>query len=154
MSRTSSSNWTSKQNKLFEEALAIYDKNTPDRWHNIAKAVGGKTVDEVKRQYELLVEDVRQIEAGKVPFPNYRNSGANSSISKEEQRYFHFSIISQPTKCYISSSLLCSLYLSLLKLISNFLLLNFQVEVSKASVKRLIHDHLLHQFPKQMSIHL
>ncbi|KAF9609715.1 hypothetical protein IFM89_018163 [Coptis chinensis] len=86
MSRSSSSNWTSKQNKLFEEALAIYDKNTPDRWHNIARAVGGKTVDEVKRQYEILVEDVKHIESGKVPFPNYRTTGANSSISKEEQR--------------------------------------------------------------------
>ncbi|KAL5704629.1 hypothetical protein ACHQM5_023027 [Ranunculus cassubicifolius] len=86
MSRSSSSNWTSKQNKLFEEALAIYDKNTPDRWLNIARAVGGKTVDEVKRQYEILVEDVKHIESGKVPFPNYRTTGANTNISKDEQR--------------------------------------------------------------------
>ncbi|KAK8511525.1 hypothetical protein V6N12_038127 [Hibiscus sabdariffa] len=37
-SRSSSSSWTTKQNKMFEKALAKYDQDTPDRWHNIAKA--------------------------------------------------------------------------------------------------------------------
>ena len=59
--------WTPRQNKLFEQALAVYDNDTPDRWHNIARAVGGKSADEVKRYYELLVKDVEHIEAGKVP---------------------------------------------------------------------------------------
>lgn len=67
--------WTPKQNKQFEQALAVYDKETPDRWHNIARAVGGKSADEVQRYYELLVEDVKHIEAGKVPFPAYRCPG-------------------------------------------------------------------------------
>ncbi|KAB1220633.1 Protein RADIALIS-like 6 [Morella rubra] len=73
-----STNWTAKQNKLFENALAIYDKETPDRWHNLARAVGGKTVEEVKRHYEVLVEDVRQIETGQVPLPNYRKTGGST----------------------------------------------------------------------------
>ncbi|KAL8098042.1 hypothetical protein AgCh_030976 [Apium graveolens] len=62
----SSSNptWTPRQNKLFEKALAKYDKETPDRWHNIAKAVGGKSAEEVKRHYEKLIEDVKIIESG------------------------------------------------------------------------------------------
>uniref|UniRef100_A0A0D9V3B4 Uncharacterized protein n=1 Tax=Leersia perrieri TaxID=77586 RepID=A0A0D9V3B4_9ORYZ len=64
--------WTAKQNKQFEQALAVYDKDTPERWHNIARAVGGKSPDEVKRYYDLLVQDVKHIEAGKVPFPAYR----------------------------------------------------------------------------------
>ncbi|GLU04445.1 hypothetical protein SLE2022_215910 [Rubroshorea leprosula] len=68
----SSSNWTPKQNKLFENALAIYDKDTPDRWQNLARAVGGKSVEEVKKHYEILVEDIRQIESGQVPLPNYK----------------------------------------------------------------------------------
>ncbi|KAK3016621.1 hypothetical protein RJ639_006499 [Escallonia herrerae] len=63
-SRSSSSSWTPKQNKLFEKALALYDKDTPDRWHNIARAVGGKSAEEVKRHYELLIEDLRHIESG------------------------------------------------------------------------------------------
>ncbi|KAL1546754.1 Protein RADIALIS-like 5 [Salvia divinorum] len=64
--------WTSKQNKRFEEALARYDKDTPDRWHNVARAVGGKSADEVRRHYEILVKDIMQIENDQVPIPNYK----------------------------------------------------------------------------------
>lgn len=60
--------WTARQNKLFEEALAIYDRDTPDKWHNVAKVVG-KSVEDVKRHYEVLKEDIRRIERGEVPFP-------------------------------------------------------------------------------------
>lgn len=66
--------WTAKQNKLFENALAVYDQETPDRWQKLARAVGGKSVEEVKRHYEMLVEDVKHIESGQVPLPNYRTS--------------------------------------------------------------------------------
>ncbi|GAB4853893.1 Protein RADIALIS-like 1 [Ancistrocladus abbreviatus] len=84
----SNSSWTAKQNKAFEKALAVHDKDTPDRWHNVAKAVGGKTAEEVKRHYEILVEDLKHIESGQVPFPNYRNVGGrdNGNLSDEEQR--------------------------------------------------------------------
>lgn len=74
-SRNSSSSWTPKQNKQFEKALALYDTDTPDRWQNVAKAVGGKSAEEVKRHYEILIKDVREIESGRVPIPNYRTSG-------------------------------------------------------------------------------
>lgn len=60
------------ENKKFEKALAFYDKDTPDRWHNIARAVGSKSVDEVKAHYQKLIHDLMQIEAGQVPIPNYR----------------------------------------------------------------------------------
>jgi hypothetical protein len=88
MSMTSSSvraQWTKKQNKLFEQALAVYDKDTPDRWHNIARAVGGKSAEEVRRYYELLEEDVKHIESGKVPFPAYRCPGG--ALGYEADRY-------------------------------------------------------------------
>uniref|UniRef100_A0ACD5TD97 Uncharacterized protein n=1 Tax=Avena sativa TaxID=4498 RepID=A0ACD5TD97_AVESA len=65
--------WTPKQNKLFEQALAVHDRDTPDRWHNVARAVGGgKSANDVRRYYELLVHDIARIEAGNVPFPAYR----------------------------------------------------------------------------------
>nr|KYP46654.1 DnaJ isogeny subfamily C member 2 [Cajanus cajan] len=70
---SSSSSWTAQENKAFENALAVYDKDTPNRWCNIARAVGGKTPEEVKRHYDILVEDIRRIETGQVPFPIYRN---------------------------------------------------------------------------------
>ncbi|KAK4345403.1 hypothetical protein RND71_035579 [Anisodus tanguticus] len=77
----SSGTWTAKQNKAFEKALAVYDKETRDRWSNVAKAVGGKTAEEVKRHYEILLEDVFYIESGRVPFPKYKNTGGSHSTS-------------------------------------------------------------------------
>jgi hypothetical protein len=74
MSSRSSDSWTAKENKAFERALAVYDRDTPDRWSNVAQAVGGKTAEEVKRHYELLVQDVKRIESGRVPYPNYRTT--------------------------------------------------------------------------------
>ncbi|KAJ6687243.1 MYB FAMILY TRANSCRIPTION FACTOR-RELATED [Salix purpurea] len=39
----------------------------------------GKTVEEVKVHYQMLVEDVQQIEAGEIPLPNYtRRAGASN----------------------------------------------------------------------------
>uniref|UniRef100_M4D6S3 Uncharacterized protein n=1 Tax=Brassica campestris TaxID=3711 RepID=M4D6S3_BRACM len=67
-----SSSWTSKQNKIFERALAVYDKDTPDRWQNVAKAVGNKSAEEVKRHYDILVEDLMNIEQDLVPLPKYK----------------------------------------------------------------------------------
>ncbi|KAF7828871.1 Protein RADIALIS-like 1 [Senna tora] len=64
------SSWTPRQNKLFEQALALYDRETPDRWQNVARMVG-KSVEEVKRHYEILKEDIERIELGQVPFPHY-----------------------------------------------------------------------------------
>ncbi|KAF3439343.1 hypothetical protein FNV43_RR17620 [Rhamnella rubrinervis] len=81
--------WTAKQNKLFENALAVYDSETADRWHKIAKVVGGTTEEEVKRQYEILLEDINHIESGKVPLPKYRKVrgiSEGSNICSEEKR--------------------------------------------------------------------
>ncbi|XP_042500919.1 protein RADIALIS-like 3 [Macadamia integrifolia] len=71
------SSWTRKQNKLFEEALAKFDKDTPDRWQNVARAVGGKSAEEVKRHYEILIEDLKKIESDQIPYPIYKSSGSN-----------------------------------------------------------------------------
>ncbi|XVE93635.1 hypothetical protein REPUB_Repub01dG0211100 [Reevesia pubescens] len=80
-----SGSWTQKQNKLFEKALAQFDKDTPDRWHNVAKAVGGKTAEEVKKHYEILIEDLKHIESGRIPIPNYRSTSGSSNGNEDER---------------------------------------------------------------------
>ncbi|URD90336.1 SANT [Musa troglodytarum] len=75
-----SSAWTPKQNKVFEKALAEYDKETPDRWHKVARAVGGKSAEEVKRHYQLLVEDILRIETGQMPRANYHSAGNRGTL--------------------------------------------------------------------------
>lgn len=81
--RRMSSSWTTKQNKVFERALAIYDRDTPDRWQNVARAVGGgKSVDDVKRHYEKLIKDVDRIDStGGHQGSHYNSSNASSSSS-------------------------------------------------------------------------
>ncbi|KAL2317215.1 hypothetical protein Fmac_031091 [Flemingia macrophylla] len=69
--------WTRMQNKQFERALALYDRDTPDRWQNIAKLVADKSPEEVKRHYEILVEDLSHIESGRVPIPSYKSTDNN-----------------------------------------------------------------------------
>ncbi|XP_051132048.1 transcription factor DIVARICATA-like [Andrographis paniculata] len=66
--------WTPEENKRFENALALFDKDTPDRWHNVASMIPGKTVTDVIKQYRELVEDVSDIEAGLIPIPGYANN--------------------------------------------------------------------------------
>ncbi|KAE9588958.1 putative transcription factor MYB-HB-like family [Lupinus albus] len=82
--KASDSSWTPKQNKMFERALAKY-KDTPDRWHNVEKAVGGKLPDEVKKHYQILLEDLRHIESGRVPIPNYKSSLITTNVDEEER---------------------------------------------------------------------
>ncbi|PKI63657.1 hypothetical protein CRG98_015945 [Punica granatum] len=74
VSSSDSRTWTTEQNKLFENALAVHDRETPNRWQDIAKAVGGTSVNEVKRWYEILQRDIELIESDKIPIPKYRTS--------------------------------------------------------------------------------
>ncbi|PIN15244.1 hypothetical protein CDL12_12120 [Handroanthus impetiginosus] len=84
---SSNSTWTAKQNKAFEDALATYDKDKPDWWQNLARAVGGKTVEEVKSHYQKLVEDINHIESGKVPVPNYKSYGDTANDQGQRLQY-------------------------------------------------------------------
>ncbi|XP_062233130.1 protein RADIALIS-like 3 isoform X2 [Phragmites australis] len=86
-----SSSWTTKQNKLFERALATYDKDTPDRWQNVARAVGGgKSAEDVKRHYEELLQDLHHIESAGRQGSQYGGSSSSNKSkggsSSEEQR--------------------------------------------------------------------
>ncbi|WCJ42921.1 Duplicated homeodomain-like superfamily protein [Euphorbia peplus] len=73
-SKNTNTKWTRAENKAFENALAVYDKDTPDRWHKVAAMIPGKTVGDVIKQYRELEVDVSNIEAGLIPIPGYSAS--------------------------------------------------------------------------------
>lgn len=79
----SGSRWSRDQDKAFENGLATYSEDDPDRWDKIAGDVAGKSVDEIKRHYDLLIDDVAQIESGRVPIPSYSNDNENDDSSPE-----------------------------------------------------------------------
>ncbi|XP_057742204.1 transcription factor DIVARICATA [Arachis stenosperma] len=68
--------WTPQENKQFENALALFDKETPDRWLKVAAMIPGKTVGDVIKQYRELVEDVNVIESGFIPIPGGTTDGS------------------------------------------------------------------------------
>lgn len=82
---SSSSEWSREQDKAFENALATYPEDDSDRWEKIAADVPGKTLEEIKHHYELLVDDVNQIDSGCVPVPSYNSfsEGSRSHASDE-----------------------------------------------------------------------
>ncbi|GFY82318.1 homeodomain-like transcriptional regulator [Actinidia rufa] len=79
--------WTPEENKRFENALAFFDKDTPDRWYNVAAMIPGKTVSDVIKQYrELEEEDVSDIEAGLIPIPGYNTSSFTLDLPEQERK--------------------------------------------------------------------
>ncbi|KAG0473651.1 hypothetical protein HPP92_015508 [Vanilla planifolia] len=66
--------WTPQEDKLFENALAHFDEDRPDRWEKVAAMIPGKTAADVETHYHDLEEDVSFIEAGLIPFPLYSSS--------------------------------------------------------------------------------
>lgn len=83
--------WSQEDNKMFENALALFDKDTPDRWYNVAAMIPGKTVSDVIKQYKELEEDVSDIEAGLIPVPSY----ARDSFTLEWMNYQGFDEMNQ-----------------------------------------------------------
>ncbi|KAJ4883200.1 Duplicated homeodomain-like superfamily protein [Raphanus sativus] len=64
--------WSREDDIAFERALASYTDESEEKWEKIAADVPGKSVQQIKEHYELLVEDVSRIESGCVPLPSYR----------------------------------------------------------------------------------
>ncbi|XP_074591478.1 transcription factor DIVARICATA-like [Curcuma longa] len=77
--------WTAEENKRFEDALAKFDDEAPDRWAKVAAWIPGKTVGDVIYHYRELVFDVIQIEAGGVPCAAY-GSPPSLTLDSEGRR--------------------------------------------------------------------
>lgn len=75
------SSWTRYEDKLFEDALVMYPDDVIGRWEKIADAVPGKTADQVRAHYEVLVHDLLQIDSGQVELPSYADDGDESILS-------------------------------------------------------------------------
>ncbi|RWW35334.1 hypothetical protein BHE74_00059744 [Ensete ventricosum] len=93
-SDSKSSSWSEEENKSFELALALYDEETPERWYNVARAVGrGRSAEEVKRHYELLVKDIHHIDSTKEPIfhypPTRRSQDDNGDLSYDLRPVIH-----------------------------------------------------------------
>ncbi|CAN4080909.1 unnamed protein product [Withania somnifera] len=84
--KSRSSIWSREQDIAFENALATYPEDSANRWEKIAADVPGKTLQEVKNHYELLLDDVSRIESGCVPLPWYNSSSDRSSGHGGDER--------------------------------------------------------------------
>ncbi|GFS40747.1 duplicated homeodomain-like superfamily protein [Actinidia rufa] len=83
---SASVDWSREEEKAFENAIAIHwaeDSKDEGHWEKIASLVPTKTMEELKKHYQLLVEDVAAIESGHVPIPSYIGEEASSSSSKD-----------------------------------------------------------------------
>ncbi|KAG2664476.1 hypothetical protein I3760_16G084000 [Carya illinoinensis] len=78
---TSVAVWSKEEEKAFENAIAMHwvDEDSKEHWEKIASMVPSKSVEELKQHYQMLVEDVRAIEAGHIPLPNYLGEETSSS---------------------------------------------------------------------------
>ncbi|CAN8264967.1 unnamed protein product [Cochlearia groenlandica] len=63
--------WSREDNIAFEKALATYTDESENRWEKIASLFPGKTLQQIKEHYEILLHDVVMIESGSVPLPSY-----------------------------------------------------------------------------------
>ncbi|KAF9594063.1 hypothetical protein IFM89_027245 [Coptis chinensis] len=79
--------WTREEDKAFENAIAAHwIEDSKDKWEKIATSVPRKTVAEVKRHYDILVEDLKAIEAGHVPVPNYVGDETTTKEHQEDSK--------------------------------------------------------------------
>ncbi|CAM0953763.1 unnamed protein product [Alopecurus aequalis] len=68
--------WSKKENEMFENALAYYGLGAPNLWEKVASYLGGsKSAEEVRCHFQVLDDDVKLIEAGRVAFPKYKTQG-------------------------------------------------------------------------------
>jgi hypothetical protein len=118
---SSSCDWSREQDIAFENALA----NFPHGWERVVANVTGKSLNEIKRHYVDLIDDVNHIESGYVPLPVYNEirsvkKRTETSRSVQERRkgipwteaehrliYLCFDIIK--SRSCLDKQLICSL---------------------------------------------
>ncbi|KAK4480014.1 hypothetical protein RD792_013071 [Penstemon davidsonii] len=74
--------WTFEENKSFENALVEFEPGSIAFFENVALKFPWKSMEEIKKHYEALVEDVEMIESGRVPIPDYKD---HDVVEQEKQ---------------------------------------------------------------------
>ncbi|KAH0711811.1 hypothetical protein KY289_007770 [Solanum tuberosum] len=78
--------WTKENDKIFENTLATNEDNN-NLSEEMAKAISGKSTDDIKDHHNILIEDINVIESGYVPLPNYpKMHNQNSEAHVEWQK--------------------------------------------------------------------
>uniref|UniRef100_A0A3Q7ISF3 Myb-like domain-containing protein n=1 Tax=Solanum lycopersicum TaxID=4081 RepID=A0A3Q7ISF3_SOLLC len=67
-----------EEDKIFENFLAIHF-NDNNLLTKMEEALPGKTVDEIKDHYNILLEDIDAIDFGGAPLPNYAEIQSNDN---------------------------------------------------------------------------
>ncbi|XP_049406343.1 transcription factor SRM1-like [Solanum stenotomum] len=70
--------WTREEDKIFENILAIYF-NDNNLLMKMEEALPGKTVDEIKDHYNILLEDIDAIDSRGAPLPNNPEMQSNAN---------------------------------------------------------------------------
>ncbi|KAK4707403.1 hypothetical protein R3W88_033049 [Solanum pinnatisectum] len=73
-----SSFWTREEDKIFENTLAIYF-NDNNLFMKMEEALPGKSLNDIKDHYNILLEDIGAIDSGHIPLPNYPKMQSNSN---------------------------------------------------------------------------
>lgn len=73
--------WSRDEDKAFENALVRFPDDVPDRWASVAAQVPGKSPGDVARHYEELIQDLCDIEAGKIAPPEYYYDDEDAAAS-------------------------------------------------------------------------
>ena len=77
--------WSAQEDKIFEKILSDkFGARLQDILEEVSKQVGTKDVEAVRRRYEQLEEDIKNIEAGRVPLPNYADSGSTATANSRK----------------------------------------------------------------------
>ncbi|KAK8601802.1 hypothetical protein V6N13_058521 [Hibiscus sabdariffa] len=87
---TTTTEWTFVEDKIFEQCLVLFPEGTPDRWQRIAARVPGRSGEEIKQHFDMLVHDVCEIDAGRVRIPNYSDGSVMSDSELDSNNQINF----------------------------------------------------------------
>ncbi|KAK9029340.1 hypothetical protein V6N11_026459 [Hibiscus sabdariffa] len=89
-SSATATKWTFVEDKIFEQCLVLFPEGTPDRWQRIAARVPGRSGEEIRQHFDMLVHDVCEIDAGRVRIPNYADGSVMSDSELDSNNQINF----------------------------------------------------------------